>query len=201
MNWAWADWDTRDQIKAVHQAITEYDVDEVVLCHLPNDIERRLPTTEDFDPIHPPESRWINTDSSFLLDFLYHRICARRFASVRNYFDWLADGYADPIIWHEQEERFARIIAHCYENSVRLRVALLPFIRTNGDRYDPELIHAALRRFFEVNSIPVVDLLPCVRGYRPEELEVNSHDHHPNELANRLFADAIWNEFYSRVGD
>jgi hypothetical protein len=201
MNWAWADWDTRDHIKAVYQAVTDYDVDEVVLCHLPNDIEQLLPTTEDFDPIHPPRSGWINTDSSFLLDFLYHRIYARRLASVRDYFDWLADGYADPRIWHEQEERFARIIAYCRENGVMFRVALLPFIRTNGDRYDPELIHAALRKFFEVNGIPVVDLLPCIREYRPEELEVNSHDHHPNELANRLFAGAIWNAFYGRPED
>ena len=49
--------------------------------------------------------------------------------------------------------------------------------------------HTPLRTF---------DLLPVTLTRDPATLVVNSHDAHPNELANRLFADDIWSAFYSR---
>lgn len=39
----------------------------------------------------------------------------------------------------------------------------------------------------------MVDLLPTVEAEAHDRLVVNRRDAHPNELANRLFADAIWN--------
>ena len=49
-------------------------------------------------------------------------------------------------------------------------------------------------------SDPASDLLPSIEP-RPEaraglELVVNAYDPHPNERANELFADAIWQAFY-----
>lgn len=96
MNVAWCAWDTSDHAKAVRQMIMVYDIDEVVLCHLPNDIEKLLPTGNNFDPVHPPKCDYLNTESSFPLDYLYHRIYARRIPSVRNYFDWLANWLRQP---------------------------------------------------------------------------------------------------------
>ena len=190
--------DTRDHAKIVDRMIAEYDVDEIVLCVLPNDIEQLLPTTDDFDPIHPRKSTYINTDSSFLLDFLYHRVFVRRGSGGREYFDWLADGFADPGIWRQQQDRFANIVRQCRKNQVELRVVLLPFVRTAGDQYQPAAIHARLREFFELNNVPVADMLPTLRGIDPSELVVNRSDAHPNERAHALFADAIWRQFYAR---
>ncbi len=78
-----------------------------------------------------------------------------------------------------------------------LRVALLPFNRSCGDRYQPAVVHGLLRRFFEVNDIDVVDLLPTVAQRDPADLVVNRHDCHPNETAHELYAEAIWNAFYA----
>ena len=43
----------------------------------------------------------------------------------------------------------------------------------------------------------MVDLLPTIAGRDPGDLVVNGHDAHPNEPANELFADAIWQAFYA----
>ena len=79
--------------------VTRFEVDEIVLCYVPNDIEKRLPRSDAFDPIRPPESRFIDPDRSCLLDHLFRRIWVPRAASVRDYHDWLADGLDDPDIW------------------------------------------------------------------------------------------------------
>ncbi len=196
MNVAWGGWNTRDHFKAIKQMIEKYDVDEVVLCHLPNDIETLLPTTDNFDPIKPPDSKFIRTDSSFLLDYLYHRFYAYLVPSVRDYWEWLAAGYADPAIWREQSIRYAAIMGVCQQNEVQLRVVLLPFIRTKPGSYNGQAINDQVRGVFEPFGVPVVDLQPAIEGYTPSELIVNPADHHPNEMANKLFANAIWQAFY-----
>lgn len=197
MNVAWAGWDTSAELGAVHDMIQDYGVDEVVLCWVPNDIETLLPTTPDFDPKKPPKSRYINTDNSFLLDYLYHRIFARHTPMVLSYWDWLADGYENREIWVKERRILERIVELCAEHDVRLRVALLPFIQTRGKHYDASAIQAKVASVFAGQGIPVVDLLPTIEGKDAGDLVVNSHDPHPNEAAHRLFADAIWRAFYA----
>ena len=198
MNVAWNNWDTLSELKWIQRINATYAVDEVVLCYLPNDMEKIVPVAEDFNPARPPRSTLIRTDGSFLLDSLYYRVYVPRVPTVVHYFDWLADAYKSETIWQEQESNLGLIISACRDYGVTLRVALLPFLRTSGERYKPERIHARLRRFFDANDVPLVDLLPAVAGYGPNELTVNAHDAHPNELANRLFAEAIWNAFYAK---
>jgi len=197
MNVAWVGWDTREEAKAIEQMINEYAVDEVVLCYLPNDIDPLLPVRPGFDPAKVPKCLWLRTDSSFLLDFLYYRIYARYTAGVVGYFDWLMDGFYAPDSWREHQGDLGTIITLCREHEVILRVALLPFLRTPGRRYLASDIHDRLAEFFRRNKIPVVDLLPTIQGYGSKALVVNSHDGHPNEQANLLFAEAIWQAFYA----
>lgn len=196
MNVAWSGWDTRDELGAVHDMIQDYDVDEVVLCYLPNDLETLIPTPKEFDPKKPPASRYINVDHSFLLNYLYYRLLSRSAPSVVSYWDWLADGYGDTKIWAEQERLFDQIVEQCGARDVRLRVVLMPFLMTQGDRYDAEKIHAQVTAAFQARGVQVLDLLPAVQGIDPKTLIVNSHDPHPNEAANRLFADEIWEAWY-----
>ena len=199
MNVAWGDWDTREQVRWIGRMIDNYAVDEVVLCYLPNDIEKILPVRDDFDPLQPPHSKLLRTDSSFLLDYLYYRIYAPSVPSDFNYFDWLAEGFKNPETWQEHQSDLGRIIARCREAGAQLRVAILPFLRTVGDRYQPDEIHGLIERFFAANQVPVVDLLPATKGRDVQSLTVNPHDAHPNERANRLFADAIWDAFYAKM--
>ena len=197
MNVAWCNWDTPKELAAIHDVVLHYDVDEVVLCHLPNDIDTLLPKGSTGNLVEAPKSTYFNTESSFLFDFIYHRIYVRRLPMVSNYCDAIHDAYFDEKIWGLQKKRLTDVIDFCQQHDVKLRVALLPFVQTWGERYDGKKIHARVAEVFTQRGIETVDLLPVTLTRDPATLVVNSHDPHPNELANRLFADEIWSAFYS----
>jgi len=197
MNVAKPGWGTGEEIQPIADMVKVYSVDEVVLCHVANDIEKLLPTAPGFNPTKPPDPKFFNVDSSCLMDYLYRRIYLPRMPTVRRYHDWLAEGYGDESIWRAQQQRFIEIIQTCADHGVTLRVALLPFIRTDGEKLNQAALHATLRSFFEANQVPMIDLLPAIHNERPEELIVSRIDAHPNERAHRLFTEAIWADFFA----
>ncbi len=168
-----------------------------MLCYVPNDIEKLLPRTSDFDPIRPPEPVMVNLTNSCLVDQLYRRVWVPRVATVRRYHDWLATGFADPDIWRRHQQQLGAILALGRDRGLTMRVVLLPFLRISGEGYQARRLHATLTEFFQANGTQVVDLLGALAGHDAADLVVNSHDAHPNELANELFADAIWRGFYA----
>jgi lysophospholipase L1-like esterase len=198
LNVAKSGWGTGDETQPIADMIKVFGVDEVVLCHVANDIEKLLPTGAGFNPTRPPDPTFFNLDSSCLMDYLYRRIYLPRVPTVRGYHDWLAEGYGDESIWRAQQQQFGAIIRGCADHGVTLRVALLPFIRTSGEKLHQAALHATLRRFFEANHVPVVDLLPVLEEHPRDDLVVNANDAHPNEAAHALFATALWNAFFAQ---
>jgi hypothetical protein len=196
MNVAKPGWDSGAELEAIREMIEVYDWDEVVLCYVPNDIEELLPRSESFDPISPPQPRWINPTTSCLFEHLYYTIWVPRVATVSRYHDWLAAGFADDSLWQAHQDQLSGIIQECQDHDVTLRIVLLPFHRVSGKAFQSERIHAMVRAFFEARHVQVLDLLPVVAGIDPADLIVNSHDAHPNEHANALYAEAIWETFY-----
>ena len=199
MNVAQPGWDTGDQLQPITDMIEYYDVDEVILCYVLNDIERLLPTTESFNPSEPPQSRFVNTDASALAEHLYYRLVASRAPSVRKFNDWLAAGYAQDTIWAMQRDRLSAIMTTCRERGVVLRVVLLPFLRTGGGSLDPPAVHSQLSEFLRASGLDVLDLLPLVADRDPSQLTVSPRDAHPGEPAQEIFADAIWQAFYAEA--
>lgn len=196
MNVAKAGWDSGGQVQPVRDMISVYGVDEIVLCYVPNDIEKLLPRSEDFDPIRPPEPRLLNPTSSCLVDYLFHRVCVPMAPTVRDYHDWLADGFADPSTLRRHQQQLLEMIGYAREHDVTFRVVLLPFILHGGKRYQPKKVHGLMKDFFEQQGVQVVDLLATIADRDPAELVVNRGDAHPNERANELFAEAIHRAFY-----
>ncbi len=187
--------DTGEQVEFLRRLLVEYEVDEVVLCYVPNDIERILPITNDFNPtLPPPTSRFFNLHGSALLEQIYYRVYVPRALTVTAFHDWLADGYADARTWRRQQERLREMIELCRRQRVRFRVVLLPFLRWGGQRFDPDGIHAQLTRFFTTEGVAVVDLLPVFAKHDPSDLVLSAQDAHPNELGHRLVAEAILRE-------
>lgn len=197
MNVAKSGWGTNKQLQPVRDMIAKYDVDEIVLCYVPNDIESLLPKSDEFNPIKPPDAVWFNLDASCLVDYLYRRVYLPRVPTVRDYHNWLADGFADQAVWREHQMQIDAIMRHCRENDVMFRAVLLPFTITSGEKYQADRLHNTLHRFFQANDVQVVDMLPMIRGIDPGDLVVNGADPHPNASAHALFAEAIWQAFYT----
>ncbi|MGD2110857.1 MAG: SGNH/GDSL hydrolase family protein [Phycisphaerae bacterium] len=197
MNVAKPGWGTDQQIRPIVDMIDRYGVDEVLLCYVPNDIERLLPRDDTFNPIVPPQPRYFNPDSSCLLYELFFRLVVPHADTVAGYHDWLAAGFADADIFNAHRHQLAEIIRACAARGVTLRVALLPFLVTGGDTFDTQRVHAQLRAFFHQQGIEVADLSSVLTGRDTADLIVNPLDPHPNEFAHQLFADAIWEAFYA----
>lgn len=198
LNVAKPGWGTRDMAKPVVEMIERFGVDEVVYCHVPNDIEPHVPIIAEFDPTRPPEPRLINPDSSPLLDYLYRRVYLPRVPSVRRYFDWLAKGYADPQVWELQTRSLGELAAACRQRGVLLRVVLLPYIATNGDSFSTARVHRQVADFLQSQGVETLDLAPAIAGIPPGRLVVNALDPHPNTEAHRIFAERIFEAFYAR---
>lgn len=191
MNIAKPGWGTSDQIQPIKDMVNHYGVDEVVLCYVPNDIEKLLPRTDAFDPTEPPIVRWFNLDSSVFADYLYRLLVLPHSPTVKGYMDWLGEGFASEPAWRAHQSDLGEIISFCRDKNVPLRVVLLPFIAGETEKFKPQAIHATLKAFFEKNGVPVVDLLPVILEENPRDLIVNELDGHPNEKAHAMFAEKI----------
>lgn len=198
MNLAKPGWATFEQAEFLATFAPDHDLDEIVLCYVPNDIEKNIPTERDFNPTFPPMPTLMSTERSALYEYIYRRVLTPYRATVRNYHDWLADGYADPEIWKTQQDHLGWIMQLCREHNIKLRVVLLPFLRTSGTRYHAEAIHGILSDFLETNGVECIDLLPVLKDQPIDDLILHPGDPHPNAAAHRLFADRIWSDFYAQ---
>jgi len=189
-------WETGDELEALGSITRGFSLDEVVLCYCINDIDDLLPRTADQPEVFPPDTPWINVESSYLIESLYLRIVVSRLPGVHDYFERIAEGYNDPTSWEIQQIRMGMLIDLCRERGVKVRVVLLPMVRVGSQRYNAQHIHQKLADFLSSKEVEVLDLLPVLSGYSPEMLVVNAADYHPNELAHRLFAEGIWEGFF-----
>lgn len=194
INVAMPGWSTGSQLQPVKNLVEVLEVDEVVLCYVANDLEDLITTTPEFNPTRPPESKWFNPDSSCLLDFLWRRLYVPRSPTVSGYFSWLVKGYGEPYL-PLQAQRIEKMADQCRAGNVTFRAVLLPFIKTPPE-YNRGEIHAKMKEVFHSAGVEVADLGDLLGGMNPRDLVVNSADAHPNELAHKLFAEAIWNAFY-----
>ena len=190
-------WETGDEMEEIGRLIDRYAVDEIVLCYCLNDIHDVLPAEMGFLLLYPRDGHLLNTDGSYLLNHLYHRWVAHRSAEVLSYFDRLAAGYDDHASWGLQKIRFDWIINRCRRSGVILRVAILPF--AGAEVTGPATAKVAAH--FRAAGAEVLDLAGSVSGQPPGTLVVNRYDHHPNERAHRIYADAIWEAYYQEVGE
>ncbi len=197
MNVAKPGWDTYEQALFLDTFLDGWQVDEVVLVYVPNDIEKSLPVTPEFDPTRPPpDSTFFNLHGSALIEYLHYAVVVPRAATVTHYHDWLAAGYADADAWRQQQEHLTSLVDACRSRGVPLKVVLFPFLRVTGDHYDAGRIHDQVASFLQTKGVPVVDLRPVFDGQNPRDLVLSGRDAHPNVRANQLAAEAIVKGLY-----
>jgi lysophospholipase L1-like esterase len=76
-------------------------------------------------------------------------------------------------------------------NNVRIYLAMTPDVHNLVD-YKLGFVHDIMREVSAELGYTYVDLLPAMRGRKPEELFAMPGDPHPNALGHRLMAEAIF---------
>lgn len=197
MNVAKPGWGTGDHEQRLPDILERFAPDEVVLTYVLNDIEDLVPRSDDFDPTRPPEPQWFNPDTSCFLDFLWRRVWLPRMPSVSGYQEWLAGGYADAAVWSAQRERLLTLRDMCVERGATFRVALLPYLREGGERFDGNKLRGQVADVLRSAGVEVLDLKVAVQDEAASGLTVNAGDAHPNGRAHELFAEEIWKSWYA----
>jgi lysophospholipase L1-like esterase len=137
------------------------------------------------EPQGPPPQPW-----SLAFDFFRGRVAAWRLGreTTRWYVDMWSD--ANPG-WRRTQEYVLEMDRRLRQRGARLLVASWPLLVGLEGRYPFESAHSSIRRFCLANGIAHRDLLAALRGRRSAELWVHPVDRHPNELAQRLAAEAL----------
>ncbi len=96
--------------------------------------------------------------------------------------------------WIAAQQALRTIGGECRKRGVPWVVAIFPLLGNPLDeRYPFADLHAKVAAAASAAGARVVDLLPAYRGLRPELLVVNgAGDEHPNEIAHRIAARAIF---------
>lgn len=107
---------------------------------------------------------------------------------VRQYADAVREG-SDA--WKHVRQCIGRMKYGADSRDVDLRVVVFPALVGLADGYPYAPVHQRLRELFDLYEIPWLDLLDVYRGREARSLWVHSTDHHPNEVALDLAAEAI----------
>jgi lysophospholipase L1-like esterase len=127
---------------------------------------------------------------SRVFDFVRDRVTAWRVgrATTRWYLDMWSD--ANPG-WATTQGYLRRMDAELKQRHARLLVVSWPLLVGLETGYPFEPVHRTIAGFCREASISYDDLLPAFLGRRTSELWVHPVDRHPNEIAQRIAADAL----------
>lgn len=147
-----------------------YQIDQVVLVYNLNDVSdlfpewsrvlRRLSTDAD-------QGGWLRCNS-YLINTLYYRILAARNPDLKNYYQFVRDGYHDPV-WEQQQQRLKAFRDLVQAHGGRLLVVTFPFVAAVGPNYEYQSIHDELGQFWRELNVPHLDLLPVYLDLPPKK--------------------------------
>ena len=128
---------------------------------------------------------------SRLLAFLRGRLEAHRVG--RETTRWYLEMYGTPNAagWNETRALIRDMQRRSLARSARFILVLWPLLVDTDGRYPFAAIHDEIRRFALSAGIEQLDLLPVLRGHATRDLWVHPVDKHPNDLAQRLAAEAL----------
>jgi hypothetical protein len=128
--------------------------------------------------------------SSRLLDFVGDRVQAWRVG--RETTQWYLDLYGPPNQegWARTQDQMRDMDRRMRERGGRFLVASWPLL-VDLEAYPFAAADQAITRFCEGSGISRVDLRSALAGHTAESLWVHPADHHPNEIAHRLAAEAL----------
>ena len=95
------------------------------------------------------------------------------------------------IDWTVSRDALGRAAQIAATNGFGLGVVIFPELHRLQDDYPFTQIHEVVADACRALDLPVMDLLDVYRDHDPRTLWVHPSDHHPNEIAHAMAADAI----------
>jgi lysophospholipase L1-like esterase len=124
-------------------------------------------------------------------------LLARRWQQRRLYNQWvetMVGSQTEPArqaIWQGREEQLRRMRELCGERGSNFAIVLFPtLVRLDAD-YPLRPLHRKLEEFCRAEQIPLLDLLEPLSRFEDRTLWVHPTDHHPNERAHEIAAEAL----------
>lgn len=179
---------------------TGYEFDVVVLVYCINDVGDFNPTwRQTVAELQDETNRGLLVPHSYFLSLLRCRFKTATDSDLADYLQFIRASYEGPI-WESQKRRLRQLRDDVRARGARLLVVTFPFLQSLGPDYEFADAHARLADFWRELDVPHLDLLDIFQGFEPNELVVNRHDRHPNEMAHALAAAKI-NTFLDEVLD
>jgi len=178
--------------KKVLQTDSQVDIAVYTICL--NDIEwfsqENLEQNAEIQKLKP--SFFLFRDTYFY-NQLALRFQVSRKPQVRDYFGYVLEYYRGAP-WEKMRAELLRFKDLLSSHQTDLRLVIFPFLHNLGPDYPFREAHQKIRDFATSHQIPVLDLAPVLIPYVPEGLTANRFDAHPNRLAHKLAAEAIFRE-------
>ncbi|MFQ5455071.1 MAG: SGNH/GDSL hydrolase family protein [Nitrospirota bacterium] len=98
--------------------------------------------------------------------------------------------------WNITKESLKKIINICDDNRIDCYIVCFPLLYELNDNYPFRHIHKLIKDIVtSVGSdhVDFIDLFPYFKGQKDTELWVHPTDQHPNEIAHKIVAGAIFN--------
>lgn len=200
MNLGVPGYNTLQELYLATKAIKRFNVDMIILEITLNDAE--------LEPFHTTHAAFYERkkmlDNSKILKhwksaaFIVNRI----HMSMMNqeYKSYHKELFSNPKNWNMFENSLDGIVAICKSNHIGLFTFLFPLFSDPFDSKYPFLEeHKKIKQKFDALGMPFLDLLPEYQGIPPERLQaIPGEDDHPDEIAHRIAADAIYREITKR---
>jgi len=194
-------YNTRDQVVYFEHLWLKYEPDLVVIAFYLND------AYSDYTFLNHGQALSIYDEAegiyrySYLADFIHHRWVAwQQGRKVRDYYHqaFFADAarfLEQPgemqVDWPACRDALSRAVQLAAERELPICLVIFPEFYGMQGEYPFVEIHELVASTAQRLGLPVLDLLSIYRGHADSELWVHPSDHHPNEIAHEMAADAI----------
>ncbi|MFN8390974.1 MAG: SGNH/GDSL hydrolase family protein [Bdellovibrionota bacterium] len=194
LNWGVPGFSTFQERELVKKALLSYQPDVILLEITLNDPEL-TPFSQRNDRVEKRRERMMR---SFLAQHwkTYALLMNRIYNTLQNreYLDYHHDLFNDAKTWGTFSDSLEKIGDMAKNHNVPVVGVIFPFFsHVIGDRYPFIDIHEKIVGELEKADIHPLDLRPFYNGIPPERLQaIPGQDAHPNEIAHRIAADAIY---------
>jgi len=182
LNLGVGNYNTVQEVMRLRNLGLPFNPDLIILGYFINDAE---PT--------PKPGRGFLIEHSYLYAFAASRIRLVK-PNTGTYLDYYRGLYGDNEPgWQAAQAALRELVSIGQERSVPVMMFIIPEMHELGDRYPFADIHRKLEQVGAAFGLPVVDLLPALKGRKPESaLWVSPLDAHHNAEAQGLLANGIY---------